>query len=91
MNEEKVKERLEDLIDTCNKGIEMHPYDKELFETDKEALQTVLQLLEQKDKRIDDYIEERNRLKNKMIGDKMEQFDDYIIYLIESYLEILEE
>ena len=40
---------------------------------------------------IDDYIEERNRLKNKMIGDKMEQFDDYIIYLIESYLEILEE
>lgn len=40
---------------------------------------------------IDDYIEERNRLKNKMIGDKMEQFDDYIIYLIESYLKILEE
>ena len=40
---------------------------------------------------IDDYIEERNRLKNKMIGDKMEQFDDYVIYLIESYLEILEE
>ena len=40
---------------------------------------------------IDDYIDERNKLKNKMIGDKMEQFDDYIIYLIESYLEILEE
>lgn len=91
MSEKEAIERLEDLIDTCNKGIEMHPYDKELFETDKEALQTVLQLLEQKDKRIDDYIEERNRLKNKMIGDKMEQFDDYIIYLIESYLEILEE
>ena len=54
MNEKEAKERLEDLIDTCNKGIEMHPYDKELFETDKEALQTALQLLEQKDKRIDD-------------------------------------
>ena len=40
---------------------------------------------------IDDYIDERNKLKNKMIGDKMEQFDDYVIYLIESYLEILEE
>lgn len=40
---------------------------------------------------IDDYIDERNKLKNKMIVDKMEQFDDYIIYLIESYLEILEE
>lgn len=54
MSEKEAIERLEDLIDTCNKGIEMHPYDKELFETDKEALQTVLQLLEQKDKRIDD-------------------------------------
>lgn len=32
-----------------------------------------------------------NKLKDKLIGDKMEQFDDYIIYLIESYLEILEE
>ena len=40
---------------------------------------------------INDYIEERNKLKDKMIGDRMEQFDDYIIYLIESYLEILEE
>lgn len=40
---------------------------------------------------IDDYIDERNKLKNKLTGDKMEQFDDYIIYLIESYLEILEE
>lgn len=55
------------------------------------ATKNIIQLLEQKDKRIDDYIEEKNRLKNKMIGDKMEQFDDYIIYLIESYLEILEE
>ena len=40
---------------------------------------------------IDDYIDERNKLKNKMTGDKMEQFDDYIIYLIESYLKILGE
>lgn len=54
MSEEEVIKRLEDLIDTCNKGVEMHPYDKELFETDKEALQTILQLLEQKDKRIDE-------------------------------------
>ena len=40
---------------------------------------------------INDYIEERNKLKDKMIGDKMEQFDDYVIYLIESYLEIMGE
>lgn len=31
------------------------------------------------------------QLKKKMIADKMEQFDDYTIYLIESYLNILEE
>ena len=66
------------------------------------AINTVLQLLEQKDKRIDDLekalvdeaiksTEKINKLKYKLIGDKMEQFDDYIIYLIESYLEILEE
>lgn len=48
------------------------------------AINTVLQLLEQKDNKI-------NKVIDKMIGDKMEQFDDYVIYLIESYLEILEE
>ena len=62
-----------------------------LAREDEEPVETILQLLEQKDKRIDDYIEERNKLKDKMIADKMEQFDDYIIYLIESYLKILEE
>ena len=86
-------------------------------------VEALLQLLEQKDKRIDElekslveedlkhrnkikeleadlysanctineYIEERNKLKDKMIGDRMEQFDDYVIYLIESYLEIMGE
>ena len=27
---------------------------------------------------INDYIEERNKLKDKMIGDRMEQFDDFV-------------
>lgn len=72
---------------------------------DMAYVETLLQLLKLKDKRIDeleselynvnkiidDYIEERNKLKDKMIGDKMEQFDDYVIYLIESYLEIMGE
>lgn len=31
-----------------------------------------------------------NKLKNEMQKDKMEQFDDYVIYLIEKYLKILE-
>lgn len=30
-----------------------------------------------------------NKLKDKMIADKMEQFDDYVIYLLENYLDIL--
>lgn len=50
----------------------------------KKAIDTALQLLEQKNNKI-------NKLKNKMIGDKMEQFDDYVIYLIKSYLEIMGE
>ena len=48
------------------------------------ATKNIIQLLEQKDNKI-------NKVIDKMIGDKMEQFDDYVIYLIESYLEILEE
>lgn len=31
-----------------------------------------------------------NKLKEEMEKDKMEQFDDYVIYLIEKYLNILE-
>lgn len=31
-----------------------------------------------------------DKLKNEMQKDKMEQFDDYVIYLIEKYLKILE-
>lgn len=91
MSEKEAIEQIESLIDDTNSFID--PTDKSednIFRKDKEALQTVLQLLEQKDKRIDDYIEEKNRLKNKMTGDKMEQFDDYVIYLIEKYLKILE-
>ncbi len=30
------------------------------------------------------------KLKDKMIGDRMEQFDDYNVYLINSYLDIIE-
>lgn len=75
-----------------------------LTRIESNAIDTILHLLEQKDNKIkeleadlysanctiNDYIEERNKLKDKMIGDRMEQFDDYVIYLIESYLNILE-
>lgn len=69
------------------------------------AIVTLLNLIEKQQNRIDeleadlysandtinDYIEERNKLKDKIIGDRMEQFDDYVIYLIEKYLEIMGE
>ena len=43
---------------------------------------------------VDEQLKHRDKikqLKDKMIGDRMEQFDDYVIYLIESYLEIMGE
>lgn len=58
-------------------------------------IDTVLILVEKLQKSLADEAikstEKINKLKDKLIGDKMEQFDDYIIYLIESYLKILEE
>ncbi len=38
---------------------------------------------------ISEYIDERKKLIDKMKADRMEQFDDYVIYLIESYLKEL--
>ena len=86
MTEKEVIERLEDLIDTCNKGIEMHPYDKELFKTDKKALQTALQLLEQKDNKINKVIDK--------LKDVQEDFINYCpdcVDLANDILKILEE
>jgi len=40
---------------------------------------------------INDYIDERRKLIEQMQADKMERFDDYVIYLIEKYLDILGE
>lgn len=99
MSKEEAIEQIESLIDDFNIG---NDFDLRVNATDVKALQTLLQLLEQKDKRINELekalveetiksTEKINKLKDKLIGDKMEQFDDYIIYLIESYLEILEE
>lgn len=91
---------------TLNDAVKLLNVSKEYFVTRHEkAIDTVLQALKDKDNKIkeleadlysanctiNDYIEERNKLKDKMIGDKMEQFDDYVIYLIESYLEIMGE
>lgn len=109
MSEEEVIKRLNKILeewqeiinieDETEREINMSMYFEEM---PFKEIQTVLQLLEQKDKRIDELekalvdeaiksTEKINKLKDKLTGDKMEQFDDYIIYLIESYLEILGE
>lgn len=86
MTEIEAKERLEDLIDTCNKGIEMHPYDKELFETDKKALETVLQLLEQKDNKINKVIDKLKDVQEDLIN-----YCPDCVDLANNILKILEE
>lgn len=99
MTEKEVTEQIESIINDFNIG---NDFDLRVNATDVKALQTILQLLEQKDNRIDElekvlideqlkHTDKINKAIDKMIGDKMEQFDDYVIYLIESYLEILEE
>lgn len=83
MTEKEVINRLNDLIDTCNQCIEIHPYNKELFETDKKALQTALQLLEQKDTRIDD-------LEKALIEEQLKHTDKInkaIKYIEETYID----
>ena len=42
MDVKKAINRAQDLIRTCEQGIEMHPQDKELFSTDKTALETLV-------------------------------------------------
>lgn len=81
MSEEEVIEQIESLIDDRNSFID--PTDKSednIFRKDKKALQTLLQLLEQKDKRIDELekalvdeaiksTEKINKLKNRLKSD----------------------
>lgn len=58
-----------------------------------EMLQDKINRLSEENFRQSQYIEQLESDKQKLIEklekDKMEQFDDYVIYLIESYLEIV--
>lgn len=82
------------IVEYWKKELNQYEYTKDLdlasdnyfgqFEEKINMISEILNLLEQKDNKI-------NKVIDKLKDDKMEQFDDYIIYLIESYLEILEE
>ena len=52
MNIEEAIERMHDLIHTCNAGIEKYGIYDDLFQKDKEAIETVLNMLKEKDKEI---------------------------------------
>ena len=64
--------------------------------TKNETIQTLLQYIKELEADnyecnniISDYIEERHNLIDIMKADRMEQLDDYVIYLIEKYLKEL--
>ena len=52
MNIEEAIERMHDLIHTCNAGIEKYGIYDDLFQKDKEAIETVLNMLKEKDREI---------------------------------------
>lgn len=52
MNIEEAIERMHDLIHTCNAGIEKYGIYDDLFQKDKEAVETVLNMLKEKDREI---------------------------------------
>lgn len=62
--------------------------DYKKLQEDFEQIDNECNRLEAKEFKLENKI---NKLKEEMEKDKMEQFDDYVIYLIEKYLSILEE
>lgn len=57
------------------------------LQEDFEQIDNECNRLEAKEFKLENKI---NKLKDEMEKDKMEQFDDYVIYLIEKYLNVLE-
>ena len=94
---EKAKGKIEDILNF--EGVSPHTYNiipKSQIFIEKEYVKILLQYIDQLEADnyecnniIKDYIAERNNLIDKMKADRMEQFDDYVIYLIEKYLKEL--
>ena len=71
-----------------DQAIEHILLDYKKLQEDFEQIDNECNRLEAKEFKLENKI---NKLKEEMEKDKMEQFDDYVIYLIEKYLSILEE
>lgn len=69
------------------KALEHILSDYKKLQEDFEQIDNECNRLEAKEFKLENKI---NKLKDEMVSDKMEQFDDYVIYLIEKYLNILE-
>lgn len=84
----KTLEKMKWVNEPCisNPKIKNTPYKK--LQEDFEQIDNECNRLEAKEFKLENKI---NKLKEEMEKDKMEQFDDYVIYLIEKYLNILEE
>ena len=72
MSYEEAVERMKDLIDTCDKGVELHPYDKDLFLKDKRAIEIVLSELQILDK------ENKWFMENSIPKSKIEKMIEYV-------------
>lgn len=83
----KTLEKMKWVNELCisNPKIKNTPYKK--LQEDFEQIDNERNRLEAKEFKLENKI---NKLKDEMEKDKMEQFDDYVIYLIEKYLNILE-
>ncbi len=73
----KAKERIVDLIRVSEEGAKIHPQDRELFLTDKEALETVLKAIEDYKKNLYRVNDENANLKV-LIHDLQQQLENSI-------------
>lgn len=80
MNEEEAIERMNDLIHTCDVGIKKHGDYDDLFQKDKEAIETVLNLIEKQKAEIEYWKEQAQGYSDlsKQIKEEYEQrLEDY--------------
>jgi hypothetical protein len=85
MTDKEAIERMQDLIHTCDVGIEKHGEYDDLFKKDKEALVTILNIIQNQDKEIElsnRVIEKRKRNQEKLELAKILLKKDKIIDLM---------
>lgn len=82
MNIEEAIERMHDLIHTCNAGIEKYGIYDDLFQKDKEAIETVLNMLKEKDREIEKLKKHNKELLRKLRNrvKEVKELNKYSLY-----------